>query len=459
MWFYRYSNTTSNITQLDAVQFTLHAISTETVRWELEHLTDRKTTNDKHIIPMLRVTADLISESIATIFNRSIATSSFPTEWKTATVTPVFKGKGDASDPNTYRPISILSVIPRILEKHISFDLKSFLHDHKLIVPQQFAYMPHRSTTDQLVLLTEQLATIIDARKKYECVFLDFRKAFDRVNHIYLLSCIESMADEVTHKWFQSYLDSRAIQVKVDSGISTFRNLTSGVPQGSHLAPLLFNIYINSLPNAVKHCRMFLFADDVVLLHEHADRSVPENLNDLQTDINRCQQWARNVGGEFSPSKTKILTNYCVPSTICMDQQALPISTTTKHLGVILTADLKFSEHYNAIKKNFTQRVNLLCYMGKVLPPETILLLYKSYVRPAIEYAIPIWYHKLTKAQLAVFDILQARVCRRFLRSKNIQFDLHETKDNLNRLCNLQSLQFRRQLLSLIALFKINCWR
>jgi len=92
--------------------------------------------------------------------------------------------------------------------------------------------------------------------------------------------------------------------------------------------------------------------------------------------------------------------------------------------------------------------------MAKHLPSSAVLLLYKSYVRPAIEYAIPIWCFRTTKEHLAVLDVLQAKVCRSYLRSKNIKYNVHERKENLNRLCFLESLQFRRQFLCLIILFK-----
>jgi len=137
-----------------------------------------------------------------------------------------------------------------------------------------------------------------------------------------------------------------------------------------------------------------------------------------------------------------------------IDDSPIPQVDTIKHLGVQLTPKLNFDAHFTTISTIYKQRVNLLCYMGKYLDAPTIMLLYKSYVRPMVEYAIPVWCFRLTNTQLSSLDILQARVCRRFLKRKSIPFDSHETKENLNKLCLLQSLHFRRQFLSLVVLFK-----
>ena len=125
-------------------------------------------------------------------------------------------------------------------------------------------------------------------------------------------------------------------------------------------------------------------------------------------------------------------------------------------VGVQLSDGLEFHDHFqfHTIFRKFQQRVNLLCFMGRHLPSSHILLLYKSYVRPAIEYAIPVWSFRITSAQLESLDVLQAKVCRRLLKLAKITFDIYESKSNLNRLCHLESLQFRRIFISLVVLFK-----
>ena len=150
------------------------------------------------------------------------------------------------------------------------------------------------------------------------------------------------------------------------------------------------------------------------------------------------------------------MSNYDLPPghSVQMDNVDLTFKQDCKHLGVQLSSYLKFDNHFNTISKKFQQRVNLLCYMGRYLPYPNIALLYKSYVRPTIEYATPIWSLTPTTAQLAMFDVLQAKVCRRLLRSAKIEFDRYESKDSLNSMCNLESLHFRRTLIATTIPFK-----
>lgn len=437
--------------------FALPQISVEDVHHALTHIDPNKATSDSVILPILKSLSDLLCESLSYLYNRSITTCCFPSTWKTATVTPISKKKGDSSNPNNYRPISLLSAVSRIFEDHLSSNLKSYVIDNKLISEHQFAYVPHKSTTDQLILLTHQIASLNDRKLKYDCIFLDFKKAFDTVHHPSLLLALSRFSEGATLDWFKSYLSGRSIRVKVGDSVSRCQTLHGGVPQGSHLAPILFLIFINTLPDQILYSRVYIYADDVVLLYTHDPLLTwSENIARLDEDLKSCQEWACKVHGEFSVSKTKVLSNYelPLPSSISMNGQDLQVSALIAHLGVTFSGDLLFTTHYAAIHKLFKQRVNLLCFMSKRLPCNAVMLLYKSYVRPTIEYAVSVWCFRLPAALLSKLDVLQARICRRYLRSMKVVFDIHETKESLNMKCNLQSLKYRRQFLSIVILFK-----
>ena len=157
--------------------------------------------------------------------------------------------------------------------------LADVCYRNKLASPSQFAYVPQRSGMDQRILLSHQMSGFSDKHNRYDCALLDFRKAFDKVHHPTLIERLSTFITRNSVKWFECYLNQRTIAVKIKETISPLYLLNCSVPQGSHLAPLLFLTYINTLPDTLTHSAPYLFADDVTLLKTH-DIGVPvgENL-------------------------------------------------------------------------------------------------------------------------------------------------------------------------------------
>ena len=220
---------------------------------------------------------------------------------------PRLSQKGCPTHPTNYRPISLLPCIAKLFEKIVAKQLQAYLTIKQKIIlcSQQYAYVKEKSATDQLIILTQQMADYIDERLNFDLVSLDFCKAFDRVSHSTLLRQVSKFSDHKVTAWTKSYLQDRSIAVKIESCMSVPKVTNCGVPQGSHLSPLLFVIYINDLPEAIHHSHTFLFADDVTLLLPYkGSLSSPG----IQADIHACQSWARERGGEFSPSKISVLS-------------------------------------------------------------------------------------------------------------------------------------------------------
>ena len=216
----------------------------------------------------------------------------FPDQLKMAKLYPLHKG-GSKSDPANYRPISILPTISKFFEKHINKHLVAFLNKYKVIHANQSGFRQKHSCQTDLVKLFDQWMACIDRGDIVGSVFLDFRKAFDLVDHSILidkLSLYKCQGPDLN--LISSYLQSRQQVIDSGKGLSTPAYIKSGVPQGSILGPTLFSIFINDLPLHMEYCDIDLFADDATF---HANGKTKSEVEPkLQTDGNNPKSWAKH---------------------------------------------------------------------------------------------------------------------------------------------------------------------
>ena len=444
---------------------------------------------------LLKETAEVITQSLCYLFNLSLSLGEFPDDWKLATVIPLYKHKGNASDPSNYRPISLLPGIGKVLDRLVCRRLTTFLHKHNVITPVQYGFVRNRSTLDQLITLTATAQSALDRNHVYESMFLDFAKAFGRVPHPIILSILKNICTPdahqetprvprkkalpvgispskiritttttTTHQWFSSYLYQRRMRVRVEREGSDVYHINAGVPQGSHLGPVLFLLYINTLPRVLdtKH-DVLLFADDTLFGCVGTHQATTCNArSELQEGVDKVLAWAKSMGGRFNPMKSVHLTfqkNSPDDTPGCnmltMNNVLVPSAVAHRHLGVLLDSQLKFQDHITMITSKFRQRVVLLSYMAMHLTDRIVDRLYKGYVRPTIEYASPLWQFKLSSASAMALERLQARVARQLLRCKREVVEKQEHKSDIFKRVGWGSLAWRRHIACLIEFHHI----
>ena len=342
---------------------------------------------------MLLKGVDIISQPLASLFNRSIDEGTFPIAWKTAHVTPIYKLKGDKSVCANYRPISLLSCIGKILERCIHGYVFDFLRTNNLLTMSQSGFIPHDSTTFQLLSMYDDFCKALDNRIVTQCIYFDISKAFDRVWHKALLRKLYGIGIRGTlFSWFKDYLSNRTQAVVIKGKSSSYLKIPSGVPQGSVLGPLLFLIYINDITKDIEST-IKLFADDTSIYLSIDDPVRRTTI--LNSDLSNINKWAQTWKVHFNPLKTELMTfsnrrnTDTRPLHFC--GETLVETSQHKHLGVILQNDCKWDKHIHYIIGKI--RVHTAClksYKYK-LSRKTLEIMYKSFILPHFDYSDVLW--------------------------------------------------------------------
>ena len=296
--------------------------------------TNKSTGLDRISARLLKDAATVIAPTLTQIFNHSLKSSTFPQIWKDGKVTPIFKS-GDHSNMSNYRPITVLPILSKILERFVHKQIYNHLSENNILSPQQFGSRPKLSTSTALAFFTDNILDNADSGLVTASVFLDFSKAFDTVDHAILLRKLKSVGlDDNSLSSFHSYLTSRRQITSINDTLSSSLPVTVGVPQGSILGPLSFIIYIN-MPNVIKHCKIILYADDTLLYY--SSTSANDIKKYVNEDLNLITQWLADNLLTLNCTKSKFLlfgsTSRLKSFTYCT---SLYLSTTINFLENVL---------------------------------------------------------------------------------------------------------------------------
>ncbi len=336
---------------------------------------------------ILKTCAESLCTPLVFIFQKSVDSGCFPMIWKSANIVPIFK-KGDKKDKTNYRPVALLSNISKVLERLVYSALYEHCMFNNLLSSRNSGFKKGDGAVNQLIGIQDKMCRAFNAGSEVAMVFLDVAKAFDRVWHRGLLHKLSLFGVGGTLlDWFQSYLSSRSQRVVLSGKSSSTLYTNSGVPQGSILGPLLFLIFINDIEeNLVTD--LYVFADDCALADQYTC------LNEVETRLNRdldiIANWARRWYVTFNHEKT-VLINFSLKKTrshprIFFDSVLVSHVDEHRHLGMIFTYNLNWSQHIRSIATRALQKIGVLRRHRCKFSRSQLEKIYLCMIRPTLEY-------------------------------------------------------------------------
>lgn len=390
----------------------------------------------------------LTIKQTAFLFNQICNVSIFPTAWKEALVVPLFKG-GNKLLISNYRPISLLPVIAKLLEKLLHKRLYSFLADSNFFSNCQCGFRPLLGVENSIDKLLQYTYNSFNGNKFVLTIFYDLCKAFDTIDHGLLLDKLKGAGlSSKPLKLMTDYLSNRSQRCIVNNIISNSNKIICGVPQGSTLGPLLFIIYINDMVNYIKNVEISLYADDTAFYL--ASNNISHLNSELSIAAMKFKEWCdlNKLTVNYNKSKVLLLSSHTAKKTKLIRSQinvnihgfSLSVVKEYKYLGFILDERLLYHDHLEMIKHKISQRKYLLKKIRWSIGFRDALLLYKSSILPFIDLGC-IFYVACDKARQQSLQTLQNRCLRAIIGRK-----LWSNTTDAHTLCKLQTVGQRQKL-------------
>ena len=367
----------------------------------------------------------------------------FPETWKSAKVIPLFKG-GDKSEVSNYRPISLLPLPSKIIEKVIHSRLTEFYSIHNILTGNQDGFRKGRSTIDTIANFTDDISVNINKGECTLAAFVDFKKAFDTVYHDILIQKLKYTGVQGKNlDLLTNYLSNRSQITFANSKISSSHAISCGVPKGSILGPLLFLVYINDFTNVLRNTPTRLYADDTVVYIN--DVNVKLARQNLQISLNKLHLWCNKNKLTINIGKTKTMIFGSRKYVKQMHAVKLDINNiqlecvhTFKYLGVTLDMELKYNAHASTVYKLASHKVNTLRLIRPYIDEQTALQIYKMKILPYIDYG-DIFDMSANNESLEALQKVQYRAIRTCLKT-----DIRTARIELLNRAQLPLLAFRR---------------
>lgn len=367
------------------------------------------------------------------LFNAVLRTGHFPLQWKVGQIIVIQKPGKPINDVKSYRPISLLPIVSKILEKLLLARLEPILIQQQVIPNHQFGFRPQHATTEQIHRVCNHIYQSLEEKKYCSAVFLDISQAFDRVWHRGLLYKVRKI---IPHTYFLilcSYLQNRHYLVKYHDALTSLYPIDAGVPQGSVLGPVLYLVFTADLPTQ-DNIVTATYADDTALLSSHQDPNMASIL--LQTNLNKIQRWLKIWRIRVNETKSVHVTftnrrETCPP--VVLNGHQLIQKEEAKYLGMHLDRKLLWRTHIFTKRKQLGIRLNQLYWMigrKSKLSLENKILIYKTIIKPIWSYGVQLW-GTASLSNIEILERYQSKVLRIitdapwYVSNKIITRDLH----------------------------------
>ena len=436
----------------DENEFCFHKVDSQQVLCKLKSLKGNASCGfDCVPAKLIKIGAEILSITFTPIINECISKSIFPQDLKRAEVAPIFK-KNDAMKPENYRPVSILPALSKTFECIICDQISDYFNE--ILSPLMCAYRKHHSCVNVLLKCTEDWKRSLDNDQTVGCILIDLSKAFDAIRHDLLIAKLASYGFNTNACLFiQSYLSNREQRVKLGSFRSKWLNVKRGVPQGSIIGPVLFNVFINDLLLSLSNdCTVYNYADDNTLSFSHEDPQVVKLT--LEHAAMKAISWFEINGLKANPSKFQaiVLKGKRYGQTIdefrVSDEIVITPVDNVKLLGLWLDKDLNYSTHIKELTTKCAKITNAVGRISKFLTMETKMKIYKAFVQSNLDYC-SIVYHNCNLSDARKVEKIQKR-CLRYILN-----DFSSTYSELLSMSG-QSTQYACRLRAIsVAIFKI----
>lgn len=426
--------------------------------WVLENLLTLRATNtfgpDGIPNSVLKYCSGSLAKPLTTLFNASLKLGYFPDIWKSSYLLPLHKS-GSILNVSNYRGIAKLSAIPKLFEKLVT-DIVSY-NVSPIIDSRQHGFRKGLSTVTNLLQFSSHVINGFISGMQTDVIYTDFSKAFDKVNHSLLIQKLNAVGFKGNIiDWITSYLTGREQMVTFGDSISRPIHVTSGVPQGSHLGPVLFLLFINDLPNAVTESNLLMYADDVKIFI--SCDNAPDHVR-LQYDLDAFYTWCKINLMELNLKKCKHMMfsrSRPIISQFTLGGSSLELVDSFIDLGILLDRKLTFNNHViTTVNKAFGVLSFIKRWAKEFSDPYITKNLFTSLVRPILEYGSVVWdpHYDLYVNMLESVQKQFLLFCLRNLRwDPNINLPPYICRLALIKLPTLAS---RRTMLNSITIYKI----